>query len=489
MERHGSELVSLINISVSYQTIPVLKNISLDIYPGEIHSLIGENGAGKSTLMKTIFGIISPTHGEVIFLHEKRGKQGIQEIIQSGISMIHQELMLVPELTVEENIFLGQEKKNSREICNGLLHEFNCAFSATELVKNLSIANQQLVEIIRAVSQKAKLILMDEPTSSLTEQELLIFKQVIQKLKNEQVGILFTSHKMQEIFSFSDKISVLRDGQLISTNLVDQISTNELVAQMVGRDIPQFFPEKTNIISDEILRVKNLSDLSNKFKRINFELHRGEILGIAGLVGAGRSEIGMTIAGIREKKEGDILLHGEKVEVNSPKKALKSGIAYLGEDRKESGFIPQFNIAENISLSSLSTYQHFGILQNQKEVEQSEKEIKKFSIKRLFKNQPVHQLSGGNQQKVVLAKVLQTNPEVIILDEPTRGIDVNAKHEIYVLMNELVSKGKAILLISSDLPELIHLSDRVIVISKGKQTATLEKQDINPENIIHFAMQ
>lgn len=490
MERHRRELVSLKNVSVAFNSIPVLKNISLDFYPSEVHTLIGENGAGKSTLMKTIFGITSPSHGEVIFSNHTN---------PTRISMIHQELMLIPELSVEENIFLGrensfgffpwQQKKSIREKCSELLQEFECNFYPEDLVKNISIANQQLVEIIRAVSQNATLILMDEPTSSLTEQELHIFKKLIDKLKKEGVGIIFTSHKMQEVFDLSDKISVLRDGHLISTNFVEDLTQDELISQMVGREIPDFFPSKTNKISDEILNIINLSQDKKKFQQINFTLHRGEILGIAGLVGAGRSEIGMAIAGIDSTYKGEIILNGQKINIKSPKCAIEYGIAYVGEDRKESGFIPDFTISENISLSSLKKIHRFGILQKVKEIEQGKKEIKKFSIKHLFKNQPVAKLSGGNQQKVVLSKVLLTNPEIIILDEPTRGIDVNAKHEIYLLINQLVEDGKSIILISSDLPELIHLSDRVIVISKGKLTATLEKNELNPEKIIHFAMQ
>jgi len=498
MERNGRELVSLKNVSVAYNSIPVLKNVSLDFYAGEVHTIIGENGAGKSTLMKVIYGIISPNHGEVIFLQQVRKKQRIQDIIRSGISMIHQELMLVPELTVEENIFLGQEAEFSifpwkqkieiREKCNSLLQEFACTFKATDLIKNLSIANQQLVEIIRAVSQQAKLILMDEPTSSLSDHELTIFTKLIDKLKNEGVGIIFTSHKMQEIFLLSDKISVLRDGEVISTNKVNAISQQELVEAMVGRDIPDFFPIRNQNLQEKILEIKDLSHSKQKFNHIHFDLHKGEILGIAGLVGAGRSAIGRAIAGIESNYSGTILINNKKTPINSPRDSIKAGIGYVGEDRKITGFVPRFSISENVSLSSLQSIQHLGFIQKKKEIEKGKEAINTFSIKYLFDNQPVQQLSGGNQQKVVLAKMLQTNPEIIILDEPTRGIDVHAKHEIYVLINQLVKEGKAIILISSDLPELIHLSDRILVLSKGRQTALLEKEELNPEKVIQFAM-
>lgn len=487
MERHGRKLVSLKDVSVAYHSITVLQQIVLDFYAGEVHAILGENGAGKSTLLKTIFGITSPSQGEVIFYESRK------------VAMVHQELMLVPELTVEENIFLGQEfsfsklpwkrKKEMREKCISLFQEFECEIHPNELVKNLSIANQQFIEIIRAVSKNAQLILMDEPTSSLSEKELILFTKIIDKLKNQDVGIVFISHKMQEIYQLADKISILRDGKLISTNLLQEITQKELLSQMVGRDIPQFFPTRKSQIAEEILSINQFSSRSNKFQNIHFNVHKGEIVGIAGLVGAGRSEIGMAIAGIDTHVAGEMFLKGEQVELKSPKDAIEKGIAFLGEDRKQSGFIPDFKISENISLSSLSKFQRFGFLQKQKEEQNAETEIKKYAIKQLFKKQAVVNLSGGNQQKVVLSKVLQTNPDVIILDEPTRGIDVHAKHEIYLIMNELIAAGKAIILISSDLPELIHLSDRVIVISKGKQTATLQKEQLNPEEIIHFAMQ
>jgi len=487
MEKHRRQLALLKNISVEFNQISILKDVSLEIRAGEIHALVGENGAGKSTLMKTILGIISPTHGEVIFLDK------------IGVSMVHQEILLIPELSIAENIFLGREHsfgffpwqkdKNILLKTIELLDEYDIELDPKTLVKNLSTANQQLVEILKAVSQNSQLILMDEPTSSLSEAEVQKFINVIQKLKTEGVGMIFTSHKMNEIFSLSDHISVLRDGSIVSSNPINQITEKETLRQMVGREIQNYFPERNISIGSEILSVKNLSRKDQKFQNINFELKKGEVLGIAGLMGAGRTELGMVIGGITKNHTGEISLNGSKVNYKSPKDAIREGIGYVGEDRKESGFIPEFTIPQNISLSSLHLFQKFGWIQKEKELKNASSAIQKFNIKHLFKSQTVQKLSGGNQQKVVLAKVLQNDPEIIILDEPTRGIDVQAKFEIYQLMNELLEGGKSILLISSDLPELIHMSDRVLVLSKGKQTAILEKEQIKPEEIIHFAMQ
>jgi ABC-type sugar transport system ATPase subunit len=496
-EKEDKPILELKSVSVGFSGINVLQKIDLKLFPGEIHALVGENGAGKSTLMKIILGIISPDKGEVIFFDQKRKNQSIREIMESGISMIHQEIMLVPELSVEENIYLGREnelgffpweqKRNLREKVDLLLRECQIQLNPAEKVKNLSIADQQLVEILRAISQKAKLILMDEPTSSLSEKEVVLFQHLIQQLKEEGVSILFTSHKMEEIFNFADRITVLRDGNLIASNLKHLTNEQELVFQMVGREMNQFFPNRDVSMGPKVLEVKNLTSKS-KFENINFDLHAGEILGIGGLVGAGRTEIGMALCGLLKKDAGEILLNGQTVEFNRPKAAMQAGIAHVSEDRKENGFIPEFTMQENIGLSVLSDFQKWGFISFDEEKEMAGRHIKSLNIKHLSENQKVENLSGGNQQKVVFAKVLQQSPDILILDEPTRGIDVQAKYEIYTLMNQLVAEGKSIILISSDLPELIHLSDRVLVVSKGKQTALLEKNQIQADEIMKNAM-
>lgn len=495
--KEDNPILELKSVSVGFSGINVLQHIDLSLFPGEIHALVGENGAGKSTLMKMMLGIISPTFGEMIFFGQKRANQGLRQIMESGISMIHQEIMLVPELSVEENIYLGRENelgvfpwaqtKNLRSKVNLLLNDCQINLNPAEKVKNLSIADQQLVEILRAISQKAKLILMDEPTSSLSDKEVLIFQQLIQKLKKEGVSILFTSHKMEEIFKFADRISILRDGHLMGSHLKNDLSEKELVFQMVGREMNQFFPNRTSTLGPVVLEVDQLGS-QGYFSNIHFDLHQGEIVGIGGLVGAGRTEIGKAIAGLLRINAGEIRLNGQKVNFTKPKDAIHAGIGYVSEDRKEMGFVPEFTIAQNISLSSIKSMQKGGFIDESYEDEVSINHIRQLSIIHLNKQQKVENLSGGNQQKVVFAKVLQHQPNIFILDEPTRGIDVQAKFEIYSLMNQLVSEGKSIILISSDLPELIHLSDRVVVISKGKQTAMLEKDQIKADEIMKNAM-
>lgn len=496
-EKEDKPILELKSVSVGFSGINVLQKIDLRLFPGEIHALVGENGAGKSTLMKIILGIISPDKGEVIFFDQKRSNQSLRQVMESGISMIHQEIMLVPELSVEENIYLGREqelgffpweqKRNLREKVDLLLRDCQIQLNPAEKVKNLSIADQQLVEILRAISQKAKLILMDEPTSSLSEKEVVLFQHLIQQLKKEGVSILFTSHKMEEIFNFADRITVLRDGNLIASNLKHLTNEQELVFQMVGREMNQFFPNRDVSLGSKVLEVKNLTS-NGQFENINFDLHAGEILGIGGLVGAGRTEIGMALCGLLKKDSGEMTLNGQTVEFNRPKEAMQAGIAHVSEDRKENGFIPEFTMQENISLSVLSDFQKWGFISFDEEKKMAGRHIKSLNIKHLSENQKVENLSGGNQQKVVFAKVLQQSPDILILDEPTRGIDVQAKYEIYTLMNQLVAEGKSIILISSDLPELIHLSDRVLVVSKGKQTALLEKNQIQADEIMKNAM-
>ena len=490
-------VLELNQVSIAYSGTPILHSIDLSLYPGEIHALVGENGAGKSTLMKTILGIISPDKGEVIFFGQKRHHQSLKQIMESGISMIHQELMLIPELSIAENIFLGREnelgfwpwerKKNAQLKTAELLRDCDIPLDPTTLVKNLSIAEQQLVEILRAISQRAHLILMDEPTSSLSEKEITLFRRLIHKLKNEGVSILFTSHKMEEIFGFSDRISVLRDGYLISSSNKENCTEQEVVQQMVGREMNQFFPHR-EVQSGEIsLQVKGLG-IPGLFQGIDFDLHQGEILGFGGLVGAGRTDIGKALAGLLIPQEGEIIWKNQSVKFKNPQEAILQGIGYVSEDRKEMGFIPEFSVQHNLTLSSLLDFQRWGILDKSKEKETAEGHVSRMKIKTQGVNQQVMYLSGGNQQKVVFGRVLQHLPEVLILDEPTRGIDVQAKFEIYTLMAELSKQGKSIILISSDLPELMHMSDRILVISKGKQTATLKKEETNPAEIMSYAM-
>ena len=488
-------LLKVKGISLEFSGTPILKSVNLSLNQGEIHALVGENGAGKSSLFKCILGIISPSQGEIIFLNESLSGYSIRDILRKGIAMIHQELMLIPELTVAENIFLGREsiagkRMGLREINQAtadLFQEYDLDIPVGAFVKDLSIAHQQIIEIMRSVSQKARLILMDEPTSSLTEKEITFFKQLIFRLKSEGISIVFTSHKMDEVFGFSDKISVLRDGEMVGTFSKEEVNPMSLVQKMVGREMKDFYPKALSELGQQILRVDDLSCVPH-FEHVNFTLHAGEVLGLSGLVGAGRSDIGQVLFGIKKKTSGQMSLKGQAYNPGNPSEALRAGLGYLGEDRKEMGIIPEMNITENMSLGLLDTYRKFFFVDQSRESADSVNMQAQLSIHSAKEGQRIQNLSGGNQQKVLFGRILLNNPEVLILDEPTRGIDVMSKFEIYTLILALKKQGKAILLISSDLPELLAMSDRVIVISKGKQMAEMTREEASPEKILEYAL-
>ena len=488
-------LLKVKGISLEFSGTPILKSVNLSLNQGEIHALVGENGAGKSSLFKCILGIISPSQGEIIFLNESLSGYSIRDILRKGIAMIHQELMLIPELTVAENIFLGREsiagkRMGLREINQAtadLFQEYDLDIPVGAFVKDLSIAHQQIIEIMRSVSQKARLILMDEPTSSLTEKEITFFKQLIFRLKSEGISIVFTSHKMDEVFGFSDKISVLRDGEMVGTFSKEEVNPMSLVQKMVGREMKDFYPEAISEVGESILIVDDLSCVPH-FEHVNFTLCAGEVLGLSGLVGAGRSDIGQVLFGVKKKTSGQMSLKGQAYNPGNPSEALRAGLGYLGEDRKEMGIIPEMNITENMSLGLLDTYRKFFFVDPLRESADSVNMQAQLSIHSAKEGQRIQNLSGGNQQKVLFGRILLNNPEVLILDEPTRGIDVMSKFEIYTLILALKKRGKAILLISSDLPELLAMSDRVIVISKGKQMAEMTREEASPEKILEYAL-
>ena len=488
-------LLKIKGISLEFSGTPILKSVNLSLNQGEIHALVGENGAGKSSLFKCILGIISPSQGEIIFLNESLSGYSIRDILRKGIAMIHQELMLIPELTVAENIFLGRESMAGKRMglseiyqaTTDLFQEYDLDIPVGAFVKDLSIAHQQIIEIMRSVSQKARLILMDEPTSSLTEKEITFFKQLIFRLKSEGISIVFTSHKMDEVFGFSDKISVLRDGEMVGTFSKEELNPMSLVQKMVGREMKDFYPEAISEVGESILIVDDLSCLPH-FEHVNFTLCAGEVLGLSGLVGAGRSDIGQVLFGIKKKTTGQMSLKGQAYNPETPSEALRAGLGYLGEDRKEMGIIPEMNITENMSLGLLDTYRKFFFVDQTRESADSIDMQAQLSIHSAKEGQRIQNLSGGNQQKVLFGRILLNNPEVLILDEPTRGIDVMSKFEIYTLILALKKQGKAILLISSDLPELLAMSDRVIVISKGKQMAELSRDNASPEKVLEFSL-
>lgn len=493
-----SPILQVQNLSKSFLGVKALDNIQFDLQKGEVHALMGENGAGKSTFMKILMGLLAPDSGEIIFERKILKSNSVHENLLKGISMIHQEILVVPELTVAQNIFLGREA-NYRNWLNDkiinqnaqeLLDLIGVKINAQTKIKNLSIAQMQMVEIAKAVSTNAKIIIMDEPTSALSDLEVGMLFKIINDLKTKGVAIIYISHKMDEIFKITDRITVFRDGKYIDTKYTNELDKNALIALMVGREIGNLFPEKVNYKGEKkaIISIKNFSK-KGKFENINFEVHAGEVLGIAGLMGAGRTEIARAIYGLDKYDSGEITLKGNKININSPKEAIEKGIGYVSEDRKALGFIPAMSINQNISLSSLANYSKAWFVNSTNEQEATTQLSNDLKIKSTGINQKVMNLSGGNQQKVVIGKVLLTSPCLVILDEPTCGIDIGAKFEIYKLINQLTDRGIAVIMISSELPEILGMSDRVLVLSKGKQTALLTKKEVTQEKIMQYAVE
>ncbi len=496
MPSNSQNILQVQNLSKSFLGVKALDNIQFGLQKGEVHALMGENGAGKSTFMKILMGLLQPDSGEIIFEGEVLKSNNVHENLQKGISMIHQEILVVPELTVAQNIFLGRETNyrswlNDKAInqkAQEILDAIGIKINAQTKIKNLSIAEMQMVEIAKAISNNAKVIIMDEPTSALTDNEVAMLFKIIKDLKAKGVAIIYISHKMDEIYEITDRITVLRDGQYIATKNTNELDKNALIALMVGRQINDLFLENNSIKGESILSVQNLNK-KGKFKDINFEVHAGEVLGIAGLMGAGRTEIARAIFGLDKYDSGEIIIKGNKVEIKSPEDAIKNGIGYVSEDRKALGFIPALSIKENISLSSLGNFAKTWFVNASNEHEAATRLATDLKIKSTSINQKVMTLSGGNQQKVVIGKVLLTAPSLVILDEPTRGIDIGAKFEIYKLINQLTDKGIAVIMISSELPEILGMSDRIMVLSKGKQTALLSKQEATQEKIMQYAVE
>jgi len=448
--------------------------------------------------MKILIGLLTPDAGEVLFEGTELKNSDVSDALKQGISMIHQEILIVPELTVAQNIFLGRESTqwfsswlNDRDInqqAETLLKQIGLEVSPKTKMKYLSVAELQMVEIAKAISNNAKVIIMDEPTSAISDKEVATLFAIIKDLKSTGVSVIYISHKMDEIYQIADTITVLRDGKYIGTKSAAELDHKSLITMMVGREINTLFPEKSLPKEEVVLSVKNLSQ-RGKFDNISFDVHAGEVVGIAGLMGAGRTEIARAIFGLDAFSSGEIVLKGHKITVKSPRDAIKNGIGYVSEDRKGVGFIPALSVKHNITLASLSKHTKAGMIQDKSESAVATQMINDLKIKASGMDQKVTHLSGGNQQKVVIGKVLLASPEIIILDEPTRGIDIGAKFEIYKLINELTAKGIAVVVISSELPEILGMSDRIVVLSKGKQTALLSKQEATQETIMKYAMQ
>ncbi|AJJ09550.1 ABC transporter family protein [Yersinia rohdei] len=482
-------------ISKQFPGVKALNKVGIKIKPGSVHALMGENGAGKSTLMKCLIGIYHPDEGTIKIKGEVVSFSDTLDALHAGIAMIHQELNLVPHMTVAENIWLGREPVHyglvNHDLLNSktreLLQYLNIKLKPEMVVGELNIASQQMVEIAKAVSYDADVLIMDEPTSALTEGEVFHLFAIINELKAQGKGIIYISHKMDEIFEITDEVSIFRDGVFVATDKTINLTKQSLITMMVGRELTHMFPKFNNNIGEEVLRVNGLRR-DGLFRDISFALKRGEILGVAGLVGAGRSEVMESLFGMHPADSGDIFIEGLPVNIDSPSKAIEQGLAFLTEDRKKSGLFLVLSVVENMSIVNLSEYiNKKGFVSHGQMAQDCMEQIKKLNIKTPTMDQIINNLSGGNQQKVLIARWLLAQPKILILDEPTRGIDVGAKSEIYRLISELANRGVAIILVSSELPEILGMSDRVMVMHAGHITGILDKQDASQEKIMALA--
>ena len=485
------------NISKEFPGVKALDNVQLKLKPGTVHALMGENGAGKSTLMKCLFGIYEKNSGKILLDGVEVNFKSTKEALENGVSMVHQELNQVLQRNVLDNIWLGRypmkgffvdEKKMYNDTIN-IFKDLDIKVDPRKKVAELPIAERQMIEIAKAVSYKSKVIVMDEPTSSLTEKEVDHLFKIIKKLKKSGVGIIYISHKMEEIKMISDEITILRDGKWISTNDVSKISTEQIISMMVGRDLTERFPKKDNTAKEMMLEVKNLTALNQpSIQDVSFELYKGEILGIAGLVGSKRTEIVETIFGMRPKEHGEIILNGKTVKNRNPEEAIKNGFALVTEERRSTGIFSMLDIAFNSVISNLDKYKNkFKLLKN-KDIEKDTKWIvDSMRVKTPSYTTKIGSLSGGNQQKVIIGRWLLTEPEVLMLDEPTRGIDVLAKYEIYQLMIDLAKKDKGIIMISSEMPELLGVTDRILVMSNGRVAGIVKTSETNQEEIMELS--
>jgi inositol transport system ATP-binding protein len=488
-------ILKMENITKAFPGVVALNNVVLKVRKGTVHALMGENGAGKSTLMKILIGIYTPDSGTITYKDEKVTIASTNIALNMGISMIHQELSPIPYMTVAENIFLGREpvnryglinKKKMVENTKALFAKLELHINPNSLMKELSIANTQMVEIAKAISYDSSLIIMDEPTSAITEKEVDHLFKIIRSLKEDGVSIIYITHKMDEVFKISDDITVFRDGCHIQTIPAAETNKEGLISMMVGRELSNIFPKEDAEIGDVILSVRNITR-KGKFQNVSFDLHRGEILGFAGLMGAGRTEVMECIFGIEKYEEGEIYINNNKVDIKTPQDSIKQGMALLTEDRKLTGILSVLSVKDNMVLASIDKYRK-GIFLNKKEINFiCEKEKDKLEIKTPSIEQIIKLLSGGNQQKVLISRWLLTSPEILILDEPTRGIDVGAKAEIHRLMSKLAQEGKAIMMISSELPEVLGMSDRVIVMHEGRISGEFLRGDVDQAKIMQCA--
>lgn len=494
MDKKNDYALEMKNISKSFPGVKALDNVSLNVKKGSVHALMGENGAGKSTLMKILAGIHKPDKGELFLKGKKVEFNNPRDALHHGISMIHQELSFVPELTVAENIFLGREpcfgkykvinKKKQKERALELFQKLNIDLNPNKKMSDLSVSDRQMVEIMKAISNDADIIVMDEPTSAITDREVEKLFNIIKMLTSQGKAIIYISHKMEEIFKISDEITILRDGTYVDSKQAKDLNQDLLISLMVGRELKDVYQMTTSKNDSVFMDVKNLTR-KGSFENISFTLHQGEVLGIAGLVGAGRTEVVESIFGIYPPHGGEIYLNQKKVTHKRPRQAIKNGIALVTEDRKQTGLNLAGSVRDNISLVNLRDFSFFkNIISRRREHSVVDEQIRSLRIKTPNRNMLVKNLSGGNQQKIVIAKWLLNNPDVLILDEPTRGIDIGAKSEIYKIISDYAAMGKSIIVISSEMPELFGICDRIIVMSEGRLTGEFDRDEFDQEKVM-----
>ena len=489
-------LLSMNNICKSFPGVKALDGVSLVLKKGSVHALMGENGAGKSTLMKILFGIYEKDSGEIFLDGERVEFKSPKEALTSGVAMVHQELSQAQKMSVGENIWLGRYPKGLgfvvREavMYNKTRELFDSLGISTDpkiKVSKLTVAQRQMIEIAKAVSYNAKVIVLDEPTSSLSSKEAEKLFSMIEKLKKMGCGIIYISHKMEEILRICDTVTVMRDGKHIKTEDANELDTNKIISLMVGRQMDERFPEKTNTPNEIYLRVESISSRYQNVKNVSFYARRGEVLGFAGLDGAGRSELFENIFGLSARSGGKIFIEDREVRNKNPREAIKNGFAFLTEERRATGIFSILDICENTTVSSLKNYRRGFYLSDKKRRAETENQIKIMRVKTPDGKTKIRALSGGNQQKVILSRWILTSPDVLILDEPTRGIDVGAKYEIYKIINELANKGKCVIVISSELPELLGVCDRIYVMSNGQIAGELDAKNTDQEEIMSLA--
>lgn len=486
-------ILELRHISKQYTGVKALDDVSISFRRGEVHALMGENGAGKSTLIKTLSGAIQPNDGEIVFEGTTYTHMEPHQAMELGIHVIYQEFNMMPELSVAENIFMGQQlgggvlfnKSITEERAQKILDGMHVKINARETVKNLSVANMQLVEIAKALTRDVKVLVMDEPTAPLTDAEVETLFEIVQMLKSKGVTIIYISHRIAEVFQISDRVSVLRDGRFIKTVMTNEVDRDELIRLMVGREVSDTYPKRDFAPGEVVLELRDVC--GNGVENVSFAVRSGEIFGLSGLVGAGRTETMRMIFGADPIDSGEVLLNGQPVHPKHPAEAVKLGIGLIPEDRKQQGLLLDLPIFTNISMATMRDISRFTVVNSRAEKENVNRLVEAVTIKTPSIAQLVRNLSGGNQQKVVLAKWLAANCKVLIFDEPTRGIDVGARHEIYKLMNELCRQGIAIVMISSDMEEILGMSDRIMVLCEGHQAGILEREAFSQETILSLA--